>query len=104
MKRVENWANQLVKQNSATSSDPDEQSSAVIVNRRSFLGKGVAAGIGAAGLGMLHRNTEASDGLVAGDAAILRFLAAVEIIETDVWQQYNELGGIQDAEVPGGSG
>jgi hypothetical protein len=104
MKRVENWANQLVKQNSATSSDPDERSSPVIVNRRSFLGKGVAAGIGAAALGMLHRNTEASDGLVAGDAAILRFLAAVEIIETDVWQQYNELGGIQDAEVPGGSG
>ena len=39
-----------------------------------------------------------------GDAAILRFLAAVEIIETDLWQQYNELGGIQDAEVPGGGG
>jgi hypothetical protein len=36
--------------------------------------------------------------------AILRFLAAVEIIESDLWQQYNELGGIQDAEVPGGSG
>src|SRR5205823_5348167 len=29
---------------------------------------------------------------------------AVEIIETDLWQQYNELGGIQDSEVPGGSG
>jgi TatA/E family protein of Tat protein translocase len=39
-----------------------------------------------------------------GDAAILRFLAAVEIIETDLWQQYNELAGIQDSEVPGGSG
>jgi hypothetical protein len=24
--------------------------------------------------------------------------------ETDVWQQYNELGGIQDSEVPGGTG
>jgi hypothetical protein len=31
-------------------------------------------------------------------------LAAVEILETDLWQQYNELGGIQDSEVPGGSG
>ncbi len=40
----------------------------------------------------------------AGDAAILRFLAAAEILETDLWQQYNELGGIQDDEVPGGSG
>ena len=39
-----------------------------------------------------------------GDIAILRFLAALEIIESDLWQQYNELGGIQDQEVPGGSG
>ena len=39
-----------------------------------------------------------------GDAAILRFLAAAEIIEADLWQQYNELAGIQDSEVPGGSG
>src|SRR5436190_7734157 len=30
-------------------------------------------------------------GLTAGDAAILRFLAAAEILETDLWQQYNEL-------------
>ena len=43
-------------------------------------------------------------GLTKGDVAILRFLAAVEILETDLWQQYNELGGIQDSEVPGGSG
>src|SRR6266436_5191924 len=26
--------------------------------------------------------------------AILQFLAAAEIIETDLWQQYNELGGV----------
>jgi hypothetical protein len=48
---------------------------------------------------------EAESGhLSRGDAAILRFLAAAEILETDLWQQYNELGGIQDDEVPGGSG
>jgi hypothetical protein len=47
---------------------------------------------------------ERGGSLPAGDAAILRFLAAAEILETDLWQQYNELGGIQDAEVPGGSG
>src|SRR4029079_6674946 len=46
----------------------------------------------------------ASGGLTRGDAAILRFLAAAEILETDMWQQYNELAGIQDSEVPGGSG
>jgi hypothetical protein len=46
----------------------------------------------------------ASGGLTAGDEAILRFLAAAEIIEADLWQQYNELAGIQDSEVPGGAG
>src|SRR5579885_1456860 len=35
-----------------------------------------------------------------GDVAILRFLSAVEQIESDLWLQYNELGGIQDSEVP----
>src|SRR6185437_5917183 len=42
--------------------------------------------------------------LTNGDAAILRFLGAAEIIESDLWQQYNELAGIQDGEVPGGPG
>lgn len=32
--------------------------------------------------------------LSAGDAAILRFLAAAELIEADLWTQYAELGGI----------
>ena len=35
---------------------------------------------------------------------MLRFAAAAEIIETDFWVQYNELGGVQDSEVPGGTG
>ncbi|HWW02546.1 MAG TPA: hypothetical protein VNZ64_22805 [Candidatus Acidoferrum sp.] len=30
-------------------------------------------------------------GLTLGDVAILKFLAAVEIIESDLWQQYNEM-------------
>ena len=46
--------------------------------------------------------TERGDPISHGDAAILRFLAAAEVIETDLWLQYNELGGIQDDEVPGG--
>jgi hypothetical protein len=37
-----------------------------------------------------------------GDAALLRFAAAAEIIEADFWAQYNELGGVRDSEVPGG--
>src|SRR4029077_8588779 len=47
---------------------------------------------------------EGSGSLTAGDAAILRFLATAEIPQSDLWVQYNELGGIQDSEVPGGSG
>jgi Ferritin-like domain len=83
------------------------------VNRRSFLASGVAAGVGA-GLGRFGGAASAfadkptphhpSHHLSKGDAAILRFLAAAEILETDLWQQYNELGGIQDGEVPGGTG
>jgi hypothetical protein len=79
------------------------------VSRRKFLAGGVAAGIGV-GLGPLGHVASAlaspnsSSPLSAGDAAILRFLAAAELLETDLWQQYNELGGIQDKEVPGGSG
>ena len=77
-----------------------------LISRRSFLGKSLAVGAGTIGAGLLTstRTAEASGGLTSGDAAILRFLAAAEIIETDLWQQYNELGGIQDDEVPGGTG
>jgi hypothetical protein len=59
---------------------------------------------GLLGKGLPALTAEASGGLTAGDAAILRFLAAAEILESDLWQQYNELGGIQDSEVPGGQG
>jgi Ferritin-like domain len=76
------------------------------LSRRSFLGKSLAVGAGAIGAGLLANapTARASGGLTAGDKAILRFLAAAELIEADLWQQYNELGGIQDAEVPGGTG
>jgi len=50
------------------------------------------------------RTAEASGGLTPGDAALLRFAAAAEILEADFWIQYNELGGVQDPEVPGGTG
>jgi hypothetical protein len=76
-------------------------------SRRSFLVKGAALGAGTLGARRLLADPSpayASGGLTKGDEAILRFLAAAEILETDMWQQYNELAGIQDAEVPGGSG
>jgi hypothetical protein len=67
-----------------------------VVRRRAFLkvGAGMAAAAVPAG-GLLATNALAAGGtLTKGDAAILRFLAAAEIIETDLWQQYNELGGV----------
>jgi len=45
-----------------------------------------------------------NDPITAGDAALLRFAAAAEILETDFWVQYNELGGSQDSEEPSGTG
>jgi hypothetical protein len=80
-------------------------------SRRSFLLKGAAVGAASLGAGgLLLEPAEAlskarpKGGLTKGDVAILRFLAAAELIETDLWQQYNELAGIQDSEVPGGTG
>ncbi len=90
------------------------QDSKTSIDRRSFVKKSLTAA-GAATMGaavLLHGSAafaeelpeEGSGTLDRGDAAILRFLAAAEILETDLWQQYNELCGIQDSEVPGGSG
>src|SRR6059058_5880507 len=50
------------------------------------------------------QEVEIEAGIRVGDAALLRFAAALEILEADFWIQYNELGGIQDSEVPGGTG
>jgi hypothetical protein len=76
------------------------------LSRRSFLGKSLAVGAGTIGAGLLPgiRTATASGGLTSGDAALLRFAAAAEILETDFWVQYNELGGIPDSEVPRGTG
>ncbi len=83
------------------------------LRRRSFL-KGIGvAGAASVGAGLLAQTSSAfaqegpeehSGRLTRGDAALLRFAAAAEILETDFWVQYNELGGIPDSEVPGGSG
>jgi len=61
-----------------------------------------AVGATTASEGLLKADT--SGHLSRGDAALLRFAAAAEILESDFWIQYNELGGVQDAEVPGGTG
>jgi len=73
-------------------------------SRRSFMKRGfVAAAATAASGGLMARALSAfgrqrvGDRLTRGDVAILRLLAAAEIIEADLWQQYNELGGVNAA-------
>src|SRR3984893_13825654 len=71
-----------------------------VVKRRSFLkGLGIAgATLSASALLGTEGKAQAvrSPGrLSKGDAALLRFAAAAELIEADLWQQYNELGGVQ---------
>lgn len=74
-------------------------------DRRSFLKNTMVAGAAAtAGAALLSKGVpalaeEKSGSLSKGDAAILRFVAAAEIIESDIWLQYNELAGKQDGEV-----
>jgi hypothetical protein len=74
-------------------------------NRRSFLKKSalaagaatMGAGLFTAGLSAFTQSAPTSSApLSAGDIAILRFLAAAELIESDLWTQYAELGGIGD--------
>ncbi len=73
------------------------------INRRSFIARLGLAGAAALPVGaLLTRKARAgvpgtgfqNSRLSKGDAAILRFLATAEIIETDIWTQYAELGGI----------
>jgi hypothetical protein len=81
-------------------------------NRRSFIKNGavagaaatVGAGILSSGLAALGETTNKGKAVTKGDIAILRFLAAAEIIESDLWEQYTELGGTQDAEEHGVNG
>jgi hypothetical protein len=66
-----------------------------VVGRRSF-----RRGIGLAGAATLPGGALLTDSAFAStarlsdrDVATLRLLAAIELIESDLWQQYNELGG-----------
>ena len=75
------------------------------VNRRSLLKGGLLAGGAASlGAGLLGKQAFAQGdndrddrhGLSSGDIAILRFVAAAELLESDLWTQYTELGGVSD--------
>src|SRR5579863_7141636 len=66
-------------------------------NRRSFLRGSLATGAALLGAGALAESKMFAAPVIPvtpGDIAILRFLAAAELIEADLWIQYAELGGI----------
>ena len=65
-----------------------------VLRRRSFLQGVGLAGTAALSAGSLFAQDDKK--LSKGDAALLRFAAAAEFIEADLWQQYNELGGAVD--------
>jgi hypothetical protein len=75
-------------------------------SRRSFLKGSMIAGAATAGAGILARGVPAfaaeskAAPITKGDIAILRFLAAAELIESDLWQQYSELGGLTPGQLP----
>jgi hypothetical protein len=73
-------------------------------DRRSFLKTGLFAGTATVGAGLLAANTASGQTSAAsptqGDIAILTFLAAAELIEADLWQQYAELGGLTPGQLP----
>ena len=81
-----------------------DQTSRTVVGRRSFLkGLGATGAVLLPASALLATKAEArNDGfggkIGKGDASILRFLAAAEILESDLWEQYWELGGTQESD------
>ncbi len=77
---------------------PDELDSTwtQLIRRRKFL-QGLGAA-GAAGATLTGRRLFAQDrdSLPRGDVALLQLALTIELIEADLWQQYNELGGAVD--------
>ena len=78
--------------NQSTTNELDSQWSRLI-RRRKFL-----QGLGAAGAALPATTLFASDrkSLSKGDIALLQAALTIELIEADLWQQYNELGGAVD--------
>ena len=61
------------------------------MRRRSFITKMAVGSVGASLAVSASARAQGGARLTHGDVAILRFLAAAELIEADLWQQYAEL-------------
>ena len=99
----------MTKENLAPTASPEttaslsESASKNGLKRRSFLkGLGVAgAALTGGSLLAAASETAQTTGIVtSGDVALLRFVAAAELIEADMWQQYAELGGLTPGQLP----
>jgi Ferritin-like domain len=95
----------IKERDSAESSNPSQEfPQPRRLARRSFLRNlGMGAALLAPGAALLGGSSKAlaangSQRLNAGDVAILQLLAAAELIEADLWQQYKELGGVDSPE------
>jgi hypothetical protein len=94
------------ERDSAESSNPSQEfPQPRRLARRSFLRNlGMGAALLAPGAALLGNANKALGDLddrrhlPHGDVAILKLLAAVELIEADLWQQYKELGGVDSPE------
>src|SRR6266567_5842798 len=85
----------------STGQETDSQSQRGFDRRSLLKGLGVV-GVAVSAGSLLTPEADAEPGhggISHGDAAILRFLAAAEILESDLWLQYTELAGTQDDEV-----
>ena len=74
-----------------------------IVNRRRGFLKSLGLTSAALSAGALFSSqgpAKAASRVTRGDIEILRLLAAAELIETDLWQQYAELGGLTPGQQP----
>src|ERR1700722_10476059 len=76
----------------------------VPTGRRSFMKQSLLAGTATVGAGLLASKVASGDQPnippTQGDIAILTLLAAAELIESDLWQQYAELGGLTPGQLP----
>jgi hypothetical protein len=72
-----------------------------VAQRRAFLKGAGMVGAAFSASALLSREAKAFSGRPnRGDVAILRLLAAAELIEADLWQQYAELGGLTPGQEP----
>jgi hypothetical protein len=95
-------AAQISLEKSGDTNDALEPNRPTINRRRGFLKSlGLAGAALSAGALFSSRGRAAAPGGVSqGDVHILRLLAAAELIEADLWQQYAELGGLTPGQLP----